>query len=131
MAKIQRSLYLIVSISILTHTFSLIYSLITFKKESAAFISIIVSSLTCFFISSSHLTIYGISVLGTLYISMIQPYYTSYQIFYTVALSGVIMFAFWRFIHSLGAIFHCLPSRVHASLVFGIVLIVLSRVIIN
>jgi len=59
---------------------------------------------------------------------MIQPYYTTYQIFYTVALSGVIMLVFWKFIHSLGAIFHCLPGRIHASLVFGIVLIVLAKV---
>lgn len=128
-AKIQRSTYLIVSISILTHTFSLIYSLLTYKRESAAFISIIVSSLSCFFISSSHLTIYGISVLGTLYMTMIQSIYSTYQMFYIVALSGIIMFVFWRPIHSLGAIFHCLPGRIHASLVFGVVLIVLARVI--
>ena len=128
MAKIQRSSYLIVSISLLTHTFSLVYSLITFKRESSAFISIIVSSLSCFFISSSHLTVYGISVLGALYISMIQPIYQPHQIFYIVALSGVIMFLFWRPIHSLGSIFHCLPGKIHASLVCGIVLIVFSRV---
>lgn len=126
--KIQRSSYLIVSISLLTHAFSLVYSLITYKKESAAFISIIVSATSCFLISNSHLTIYGISVLGTLYISMIQPYYTAHQMYYVVALSGVFMLALWKPIHSIGAIFHCLPGRIHASLVFGIVLIVLSRV---
>lgn len=71
-AKIRRSTYLIVSISLLTHTFSLVYSLLTYKESSAAFISIIVSALSCFFISSSHLTIYGISVLGTLYLNMIR-----------------------------------------------------------
>lgn len=120
--------YLIVSISLLTHTFSLIYSLITYQKQSAAFISIIVSATSCFFISSSHLTIYGISVLGTLYISMIQPYFSMHQMFYTVALSGIFMLAFWKPIHAIGSIFNCLPGKVHASLVFGIVLIVLSRV---
>ncbi len=127
-AKIRRSVYLIISISLLTHTFSLVYSLITYQDASAGFISIIVSALSCFFISSSHLTIYGISVLGTLYLSMIRDYYSTHQLFYTVALSGVIMFAFWKPLHSLGSIFHCLPGRIHASLVFGIVLIVLSRV---
>ena len=127
-SKISRSTYLIVSISLLTHTFSLVYSLITFKEQSAAFISIIVSAASCFFISNSHLTIYGISVLGTLYISMIQPYYSKAQVFYVVALSGFFMLVFWKPIHSIGSIFHCLPGRIHASLVFGIVLIVLSRV---
>lgn len=129
-AKIRRSLYLIVSISLLTHTLCLIYSLITFKKMSAAFISIIVSSVSCFTLSSSHLTIYGISVLGTLYITMVQPYYAPQQIFFMVALSGIMMFALWKPIHSIGSIFHCLPGRIHASLVLGIVLIVLSRVTI-
>jgi hypothetical protein len=127
-AKISRSSYLIVSISLLTHIFSLVYSLITYQRASAAFISIIVSAASCFFISSSHLTIYGISVLGTLYITMIQSYYTSYQMFYIVAMSGLFMLCFWKPIHSIGSIFHCLPGRIHASLVFGIVLIVLSRV---
>jgi predicted PurR-regulated permease PerM len=67
-------------------------------------------------------------VLGALYISMIQPIYQPHQIFYIVAMSGVIMFLFWRPIHSLGSIFHCLPGKIHASMVFGIVLIVFSRV---
>lgn len=127
-AKIKRSSYLIISISLLTHTFSLVYSLITFKRESAAFISIIVSALSCFFISSSHLTIYGISVLGSLYVTMLQPLYDAHQIFYMVALSGIIMFVFWKPIHSIGSIFHCLPGKIHASMVCGIVLIVFSRV---
>ncbi len=130
-AKIRRSVYLIISISLLTHTFSLVYSLLTLKESSAAFISIIVSALSCFFISNSHLTIYGISVLGSLYISMIKSYYTVHQLFYIVALSGIIMFAFWKPLHSLGTIFHCLPGKIHASLVFGIVLIVLSRVMLR
>lgn len=128
-AKIRRSTYLIVSISLLTHTFSLVYSLLTYKESSAAFISIIVSALSCFFISSSHLTIYGISVLGTLYLNMIRSSYSSHQILYIVALSGIILFIFWKPIHSVGSIFHCLPGKIHASLVFGIVLIVLSRVL--
>jgi len=63
--------------------------------------------------------------------TMIQSFYTTYQMFYIGALSGIIMFIFWRPIHSLGAIFHCLPGRIHASLVFGVVLIVLSRVIMD
>jgi len=78
--------------------------------------------------SSSHLTIYGISVLGCLYINMISPYYTRQQMYIVVALSGVTMFIFWKFIHSLGTIFHCLPGRIHASMVLGIVLIVLAKV---
>ena len=127
-SKISRSTYLIISISFLTHTFSLIYSLITYQKQSAAFISIIVSATSCFFISSSHLTIYGISVLGTLYLSMIKPFFNMYQMFYIVALCGIFMLPFWKVIHSIGSIFRCLPGRIHASLVFGIVLIVLSRV---
>ena len=129
--KISRSSYLIISITLLTHTFCLIYSLITYKRQSAAFISIIVSATSCFFISSSHLTIYGISILGTLYLSMVQAYFSAHQMFYIVALSGIFMLALWRPIHSLGSIFKCLPGKVHASLVFGIVLIVLSRVIIR
>ena len=128
LVKISRSTYLIVSISLLKHTFSLIYSLITYQKQSAAFISIIVSATSCFMISSSHLTIYGISVLGTLYISMIQSYFSMHQMFYIVVLSGILMLAFWKPIHSIGSIFNCLPGKIHASLVFGIVLIVLSRV---
>jgi predicted PurR-regulated permease PerM len=59
---------------------------------------------------------------------MIQAYYSTEQIFYTVALSGILTLAFWKPIHAIGSIFHCLPGRIHASMVFGIVLIVLSRV---
>jgi hypothetical protein len=92
------------------------------------FIAIIVSSLACFLLSSSHLTIYGISVLGILYISMLEAYYTRSQICYIVAISGVAILPFWQMIHSIGAIFHCLPGRIHASMVFGTVLIVLTKV---
>lgn len=75
-AKISRSAYLIVTITLLTHTMSITYSMMTFKEESAGFISIIISSLCCFFISASHLTIYGISILGILYLKMLEPYYS-------------------------------------------------------
>lgn len=127
-AKIRRSVYLIVSVSLLTHTMSITYSLMSFKEESMGFIAIIVSSLACFLLSSSHLTIYGISVLGILYISMLEEYYSRSQICYIVALSGVAILPFWQMIHSVGAIFHCLPGRIHASMVFGTVLIVLTKV---
>ena len=95
------------------------------------FIAIIVSSLTCFALSSSHLTIYGISVLGVLYISMIKGYYTQGQISIIVAMSGIVVLPFWKMIHSIGAIFHCLPGRMHAAMVFGTVLIVLTKVLSN
>ena len=96
---------------------------------SRAYISIIVSSITTFYLSKSHLTIYGVSILGSLYLSMIRPLYTPQQIVYITALSGVVLFIFWKPIHSWGTIFHCLPGRIHASLVFGIILIVLTRVL--
>lgn len=126
--KIRRSAYLIVSISLLTHTMSIVYSLMTFKEESSGFISIIVSSLTCFFISSSHLTIYGISILGCLYTAMLTPYYPRHQLYYIVAISGIIMLVFWKSMHAAAAIFRCLPGRIHASMVFGIALIILTKV---
>lgn len=75
-SKIRRSLYLIVTISLLNHTMSTTYSIMSFKEESAGFISIIVAAVVCFFLSSSHLTIYGISILGVLYLSMLKDYYT-------------------------------------------------------
>jgi hypothetical protein len=59
---------------------------------------------------------------------MLQPYYPRHQIYYIVAMSGIITFAFWKTIHSVGSIFHCLPGRIHASMVFGVALIVLSKV---
>ena len=126
--KIRRSLYLIGSISLLTHTISVTYSVMAFRQMSVGFISIIVSSVVCFFISSSHLTIYGISILGCLYLSMLRPYYEMRQLCYIVALSGAMNFPLWRMIHSVGSIFHCLPGRIHASMVLGIALIVLSKV---
>ena len=99
-----------------------------FDELSAGFISIIVSSLVCFFLSASHLTIYGISILGILYLMMLEPYYTRSELNYVVAMSGLIIFPFWKVIHSVGAIFHCLPGKIHASMVFGIALIVLTKV---
>lgn len=69
--KLRRSVYLIISITLLNHTMSITYSMMSFKEESAGFISIIVASLVSFFLSSSHLTIYGISILGILYMKML------------------------------------------------------------
>ena len=128
LAKIRRSLYLIVSISLLTHTMSVTFSVMSFKEQSAGFISIIVSSLVCFFLSASHLTIYGISILGILYLMMLEPYYTRLELHYIVGVSGIIIFPFWKLIHSVGAIFRCLPGKIHASMVFGIALIALTKV---
>jgi hypothetical protein len=102
-----------------------------FREESVGFISIIVSSVVCFFISSSHLTIYGISILGCLYLSMLRPYYEMRQLCYIVALGGLINFPLWKMIHSVGSIFHCLPGRIHASMVLGIALIVLTKVFLS
>lgn len=131
LTKISRSTYLIISISILTHALSLIYSLLTTHHLTRAYISIIVSSIGTFYISKSHLTLYGVSVLGTLYLNMIQGYYQPHQTVYITAMSGILLFIFWKPIHSWGTIFHCLPGRIHASLVFGIVLLVLTRVYYN
>lgn len=93
------------------------------------FISIIVSSIVCFFVSSSHLTIYGISILGCLYLAMLKPYYEMRQLCYIVALGGLMNLPLWKMIHSVGSIFHCLPGRIHASMVLGVATIVLSKVI--
>lgn len=82
----------------------------------------------CFFLSSSHLTIYGISILGVLYLKMLEPYYTRSELTYIVAMSGFIIFPFWKIIHSVGTIFDSFPGRVHASMVFGVALIALVKV---
>lgn len=108
---------------------SITYSFLTFKEESAGFISIIISSVVCFFLSSSHMTIYGISILGVLYLKMLEPYYTRSELTYIVAMSGFIIFPFWKVIHSVGAIFDSFPGRVHASMVFGVALIALVKVL--
>ena len=100
-----------------------------FKEESAGFISIIIASLCCFFISASHMTIYGISILGILYLKMLEPYYSRSQIHYIVAISGLIIFPFWKIIHFIGKIFDSFPGRIHASMVFGVALIALVKVI--
>lgn len=44
-------------------------------------------------------------------------------------MSGFIIFPFWKIVHSVGAIFDSFPGRVHASMVFGVALIVLVKVI--
>ena len=60
--------------------------------------------------------------------TMLQPYYSRSELHYIVAMSGIIMFLFSWIIHPIGKIFHCLPGKVHASMVFGIALIVLTKV---
>ena len=50
------------------------------------------------------------------------------QLCYIVALSGVVNFVLWKGLHKVGGIFRCLPGRVHASMVFGVALIVLTKV---
>ena len=109
---------------------SITYSVMAFKELSAGFISIIVSSLICFSFSKSHLTIYGISALGIFYLMMLEPYYTRPELHYIVAISGLVIVPFWKLIHSVGSIFNCLPGKIHASMVFGIALIVLTKVYI-
>ena len=61
---------------------------------------------------------------------MLRPYYEMRQLCYIVALGGLINFPLWKMIHSVGSIFHCLPGRIHASMVLGIALIVLTKVLI-
>lgn len=45
-------------------------------------------------------------------------------------MSGIILFPFWKAVHAVDSIFHSLPGRIHASMVFGIALIVLTKVYI-
>jgi hypothetical protein len=59
---------------------------------------------------------------------MLRPYYSMNQLCYIVAIGGLINLPLWKMIHSIGSIFHCLPGRIHASMVLGIALIVLSKV---
>ena len=87
--------------------------------------------MVCFFLSSSHLTIYGISILGILFLSMIKEYYTRSELYCIVAMSGFIIFPLWRMIHSMGALFSSLPGRIHASMVFGVSLIALVKVTLS
>ena len=105
----------------------------TVDSLSRAYISIIISSVVTFISSRSHLTIYGVSILGSLYLSMIRSSQEEGEnppnVFYVTAISGLLLFVFWKPIHSWGTIFHCLPGRIHASLVFGILLLVLTRVL--
>lgn len=128
--KIRRSAYLIISITLLNHTMSITYSMMSFKEESAGFISIIVASLVSFSLSSSHLTIYGISILGILYMKMLEPYYSRSEIHYIVAMSGLIIFPIWKVIRYVTKIFDSFPGRVHASMVFGVALIALVKVLL-
>lgn len=109
---------------------SITYSMMSFKEESAGFISIIVASLVSFSLSSSHLTIYGISILGILYMKMLEPYYSRSEIHYIVAMSGLIIFPIWKVIRYVTKIFDSFPGRVHASMVFGVALIALVKVLL-
>ena len=60
---------------------------------------------------------------------MLEPYYTRSELTYIVAMSGFIIFPFWKVIHSVGTIFDSFPGRVHASMVFGVALIALVKVL--
>lgn len=60
---------------------------------------------------------------------MLDTYYTRSELTYIVAMSGFIIFPFWKVIHSVGTIFDSFPGRVHASMVFGTALIALVKVI--
>lgn len=60
---------------------------------------------------------------------MLDGYYTRTELSYIVAMSGFIIFPFWKLVHSVGSIFDSFPGRVHASLVFGVALIVLVKVL--
>jgi MFS superfamily sulfate permease-like transporter len=91
------------------------------------FVSIIVSSVACFFLSQSHLTIYGVSVLSIVYINMIRPNYDHQQICVVTFLAGFMQFVLWRLIHNFSDIFHYLPGKVHAGMVLGIGIIVLTK----
>jgi hypothetical protein len=61
---------------------------------------------------------------------MLDTYYTRSELTYIVAMSGFIMFPFWKLIHSVGSIFDSFPGRVHASMVFGTALVALVKVIL-
>ncbi len=74
------------------------------------------------------MTIYGVSILGCLFLTMLSPYYSRNQLFYIVALSGAFNLPLWKMIHDIGSIFKCLPGKIHASMVFGVALIVLFKV---
>ena len=54
--------------------------------------------------------------------------WTPQQIVYITAISGILLFVFARPIHSWATIFQSLPGRIQASLVFGVVLLALTRV---
>ncbi len=60
---------------------------------------------------------------------MLESYYTRSELTYIVAMSGFIIFPFWKVIHSVGAIFDSFPGRIHASMVFGTALIALVKVL--
>lgn len=66
-----------------------------------------------------------------MYLKMLEPYYTRSELTYIVAMSGFIIFPFWKIIHSVGSIFDSFPGRVHASMVFGVALIALVKVSVD
>jgi hypothetical protein len=65
-------------------------------------VSIIVSSVICFALSQSHLTIYGVSVLSIVYINMIKPSYSHQQICVVTFLAGLLQLPLWHLIHGIG-----------------------------
>lgn len=85
------------------------------------------SSLVCFILSQSHLTIYGVSVLSIVYINMIKPTYNHQQICVITFLAGLLQFPLWHLIHGFGEIFRYLPGKIHAGMVLGIGLIILTK----
>jgi len=94
---------------------------------AAGFVSIIVSSVVCFALSQSHLTIYGVSVLSIVYINMIKPAYNQQQICVVTFLAGLMQFVLWHLMHGFGEMFRYLPGKIHAGMVLGIGFIVLAK----
>lgn len=59
-----------------------------------------------------------------------QNGYSRTELSYVVAMGGIIIIPFWKVVHAVDNIFHSLPGRIHASMIFGIALIVLTKVTI-
>lgn len=89
--------------------------------------SIIISSLTCFVFSQSHLTIYGVSVLSIVYINMLKPTYGHEQTCVMTFLAGLMGLLLSRFMMGFGDLFHYFPGKIHAGMVLGIGLIILTK----
>lgn len=98
-----------------------------YLPSDSGFISIIVSSLICFVFSQSHLTIYGVSVLSIVYINMLKPTYNHSQTCVITFLAGLLGLLSWRFLHGFGDLFHYFPGKIHAGMVLGVGMIVLTK----